>query len=100
MSTTFIAEPTHIKRPEEVSFKRILLATDFSEASERALSYAIAFCARYQSDLFIVHATVPEPREPIPMDPLPRELDRPRLEAERQMKRWVRAPSSKTCLTT
>lgn len=87
MPATFVAEPTHCKRPEEVSFKRILLATDFSEASERALSYAIAFCARYMSDLFIVHATVPEPREPIPMDPLPRELDRPRMEGERQMKR-------------
>jgi nucleotide-binding universal stress UspA family protein len=87
MSTTFVAEAAPIKRTEEVSFKRILLATDFSEASERALSYAIAFCARYGSDLFIVHATVPEPREPIPMDPLPRELDRHRMEAERQMRR-------------
>ncbi len=87
MPATFVAEPTHRKRPEEVSFKRILLATDFSEASERALSYAIAFCARYAADLFIVHAAEAEPREAIPMDPLPRELDRPRIEAERQMKR-------------
>lgn len=87
MPATFVAGPAHIKRPEEVSFKRILLATDFSEASERALSYAIAFCARYASDLYLVHATTPEPREPIPMDPLPREMDRPRIEAERQMKR-------------
>ena len=87
MSTTFTAEPTHIKRPEEVSFKRILLATDFSEASERALSYAIAFCTRYASDLLLIHAVEAEPREAVPMDPLPRELDRPRIEAERQMKR-------------
>lgn len=87
MSATFTADPTHMKEREAVSFKRILLATDFSEASERALSYAIAFCARYASDLFIVHATDPEPREAIPMDPLPRELDRRRIEAERQMKR-------------
>ena len=87
MSTTFVTEPTRIKKPEEVTFKRILLATDFSEASDRALGYAIAFCARYTSDLFIVHATNPEPREPIPMDPLPRELDRARMNAERQLKR-------------
>ena len=87
MSATFVAEPVHTKRPEEVSFKRILIATDFSEASERALSYAISFCARYAADLFIVHATDPEPREAIPMDPLPRELDRARLEGERQMRR-------------
>jgi len=95
MPATFVAEPTHIKRPEEVSFKRILLATDFSEASERALSYAIAFCTRYASDLFIVHAAEAEPREAIPMDPLPRELDRARIEAERQMKRLGRTSKLK-----
>jgi nucleotide-binding universal stress UspA family protein len=87
MSASFVAQPAEIKRLETVGFKRLLLATDFSEASERALSYALAFVSRYGSDLFIVHATEPEPREPIPMDPLPRELDRARLEAERQMKR-------------
>lgn len=86
MSAT-MTHSTETKSLEQVAFKRILLATDFSEASERALSYAVAFCARYASDLFIAHATEPEPREPIPMDPLPRELDRPRIEAERQMKR-------------
>ncbi len=87
MSTTFSAEAVHALRPEEVGFKRLLLATDFSEASERALSYAVALAVRYASQLFIVHATEPEPREPIPMDPLPREMDRARMEAERQMKR-------------
>ena len=49
--------------------------------------FALAFVARYDSDLVIVHATEPEPREAVPMDPLPRELDRARIEAERQMKR-------------
>ena len=95
MPASSVVELTHIKRPDEVSFKRILLATDFSEASERALSYAIAFCARYSSDLFIAHASDPEPREPIPMDPLPRELDRARVEAERQMKRLSKSAKLK-----
>jgi nucleotide-binding universal stress UspA family protein len=87
MSASFVTEPTEARKLEKISFKRVLLATDFSEASERALSYALAFVARYDSDLFIVHATEPEPREAVPMDPLPRELDRARIEAERQMKR-------------
>src|SRR6266540_4095862 len=87
MSASFVAEPTGATKLEEVNLKRVLLATDFSEASERALSYALAFVARYGSDLFIAHATEPEPREPVPMDPLPRELDRARIDAERQMKR-------------
>ena len=95
MPASIIAEPTETKRTEVARFKRLLLATDFSEASERALSYAIAFCARYGSDLFLVHASEPEPREAVPMDPLPRELDRPRMEAEKQMKRLGRSAKLK-----
>lgn len=87
MPPSLVAEPTEARKLEKVDFKRVLLATDFSEASDRALSYALAFVARYSSDLFIVHASEPEPRESVPMDPLPRELDRARMEAERQMKR-------------
>jgi len=87
MSASIVAETTGTRRLQKVDFKRVLLATDFSEASERALTYALALVARYGSDLFIVHATEPQPREPIPLDPLPRELDRARIEAEREMKR-------------
>jgi len=70
---------------QNVGFHRILLATDFSEASQRAFAYAIAIAHRYGSTVSIVHALTPEPREPIPLEPLPHELDRQRLEAERQM---------------
>ncbi len=87
MPPSFVAELTEARKLEKIDFKRVLLATDFSEASERALSYALAFVARYGSALFIAHATEPEPREPVPLDPLPRELDRARIEAEREMKR-------------
>ena len=87
MSASIVAEPTRAIKLEKIEFKRVLLATDFSDASERALSYALGFVARYSSDLFIAHATEPEPRESVPLDPLPRELDRARIEAERQMKR-------------
>jgi nucleotide-binding universal stress UspA family protein len=69
-----------------IEFKQILIATDFSDASQRALAYALAVARRYRSTLSVVHAIPLEPREPIPMEPLPRELDRRRLEAERQMK--------------
>jgi nucleotide-binding universal stress UspA family protein len=75
----------HVQK-QSVGFKQVLIATDFSDASRRALAYAIAIARRYSSALSIVHAVVPEPREPIPLDALPRELNRRWLEAEQEMK--------------
>lgn len=69
-----------------IGFKHVLIATDFSDASERALAYALAIAHRYSCALSVVHAIQPEAREQIPMEPLPRELDRRRLDAEQQMK--------------
>ncbi|MGA8149944.1 MAG: universal stress protein [Terriglobales bacterium] len=71
---------------QRVHFKQVLIATDFSPASERAFGFALAIARRYGSVLSVVHAIPAEPREPIPIDPLPHELDRRRLEAEQQMK--------------
>jgi nucleotide-binding universal stress UspA family protein len=71
---------------QSIRFKRVLMATDFSDTSERALAYAIAIARRYGSALSVVHAIQPEPRAPIPMEPLPRELNRRCLGAELQMK--------------
>ncbi len=70
-----------------VGFKRVLIATDFSAASERALAHALPIVRRYHSLLSIAHAILPETRESITWDPLPRELDRERLEAEQEMAR-------------
>ncbi len=71
---------------QSVGFKQVLIATDFSPASERALAYGLAIARRYGSALSVVHAIPPEQGEPIPLDPLPRELDRRQLEAEERMK--------------
>jgi nucleotide-binding universal stress UspA family protein len=43
-----------------ISFKNILLATDFSEASERAFSYAVAIARRHGSKIFLIHVVPPE----------------------------------------
>jgi len=71
---------------QSIGFKHVLIATDFSDASERALAYALAIARRYGSTVSVVHAIPPEPRDPIPLEPLPRELNRRWLEAEVQMK--------------
>jgi nucleotide-binding universal stress UspA family protein len=84
-----------IKTRPGVSFKRILVATDFSQASEHAVDFALYLARHYDSDLFVVHALEPEPRHSVPLDPLPRELNRERLEAERHMKSLENDPRMK-----
>ena len=80
-----IAQIREVK--QSVGFKRVLIATDFSELSERALAHALPIVRRCGSKLSIVHAIPPQTREPIFPDPLPRELDRERIEAETEMAR-------------
>jgi nucleotide-binding universal stress UspA family protein len=77
---------TQISEQKRLGFKHILVATDFSPASERATEYALAIAQRYGSQVTLVHALAPEPREAIPMDS-PRDMDRPRFEAEQEMKK-------------
>jgi nucleotide-binding universal stress UspA family protein len=48
----------HILAPVRV--KRVLLPTDFSWCSERALSYALPICAAYGAQMFILHVLSPE----------------------------------------
>jgi nucleotide-binding universal stress UspA family protein len=71
-----------------IRFKRVLMATDFSDSSQRALTFASAIARRFGSALSVVHAIPPEPRDRIPLEALPRELNRPLLEAEEQMKHF------------
>ena len=58
-----------------VAFKNILFATDFSEASERALLHALATAKRYDSKLCVIHVAAPETQTPNLMETLPLELD-------------------------
>ncbi|MFZ1931405.1 MAG: universal stress protein [Candidatus Sulfotelmatobacter sp.] len=77
---------SQIHHPEtQVQFKQIVIATDFSPSSRCALTYALSLAQRYGSTLSVVHAMAREPREPIPLERLPRELNVPLLDAERQM---------------
>lgn len=75
------------EQEQHAGFKRVLVATDFSTASERALAYSLPIVRRYRSELSIVHAIPVEVPETITWDPLPRELDRQRLEAEEELGR-------------
>ncbi len=76
---------TQIHDQKGIAFKHVLMATDFSDASRRALDFAVAIARRYGSELFVVHAIPAEPHDRIPIGPLPHELDRHMLDAEEQM---------------
>jgi len=81
---------------KNVSFKNILLATDFSEISRKALRYAAAIAASYGCRLYLVHVIPPEPRWPIPIEPEPPELRSDWLDAELAMKAFVSGDLVKT----
>jgi nucleotide-binding universal stress UspA family protein len=68
-------------------FKKIVLATDFSSTADKALKWAAAIAKHYHAEIAIVHAIAPEPREAVPMDPLPPEMDSAYAEARRQIGR-------------
>ena len=70
---------------QTVTFNNILLATDFSEVSKKAVPYAVAIASRYASKIYFAHVLPPKARTPIPIEPLPAELDRERVSAEVEM---------------
>lgn len=74
-----------------VSLRNILFATDFSDYAERALPYAVGLARHYEGTVFVAHAIPPEPRRPMPLEPMPRELDELRYHAERAMDTFVRS---------
>lgn len=51
--------------PSQISFRQILIATDFSDASSNALHYAKAIAKRYASQLVLVHVCHPVAHIPI-----------------------------------
>jgi nucleotide-binding universal stress UspA family protein len=46
---------------KRVSISKILVTTDFSEASDRALDYAIALARRYDARIYLAHVITPDP---------------------------------------
>jgi len=78
---------------QSVTVKNILLATDFSDVSKKAVPYAAAIAGKYGSRIYLVHVIPTPPRTAIPVEPLPAQLDRDRLNAELEMKTFLRGDS-------
>jgi nucleotide-binding universal stress UspA family protein len=59
-----VAEPkekTKVDVSKRVSLTKILVTTDFSEVSDRALDYAIALARRYDARIYLTHVITPDP---------------------------------------
>jgi nucleotide-binding universal stress UspA family protein len=67
----------------------VLVPTDFSEASERALVYARSFADDYAAKIYVSHALNPTPPIFMPMEPIPMDLDSEWQDAQAQLKRFA-----------
>lgn len=75
----------------QISLRNILFTTDFSDYAERALPYAVGLARHYGATVFMAHAIPPEPRRPLPLEPMPAELDELRFQAQHAMDTFVRS---------
>jgi len=70
---------------KSITFENIVVATDFSPVSDRAVECAAAIASDNHVQLFVLHAAPPSPHLPIPLDPLPGSLDRELIEAKNRL---------------
>jgi nucleotide-binding universal stress UspA family protein len=59
-----VAEPKQtggLEATKRISLTKILVTTDFSEVSDRALDYAIALARRYDARIYLAHVITPDP---------------------------------------
>jgi nucleotide-binding universal stress UspA family protein len=78
-----------VQASARLALNNVLVPTDFSEASERALVYARAFGEEYGAKIFIGHAVNPTPPIFIPMEPIPVDMDAEWQDAQQQLDRFT-----------
>src|SRR5579872_6443414 len=71
--------------------KKIMLATDFSPASEAALTYALTIARHYGSEIFVAHVISPGIAERIAPDAAPDTSPEARRFAKLNMERYLSA---------
>lgn len=69
----------------QVSFSNILVATDFSPASEAALGYALAIARRYESRIYVAHVILPSSYQLIAPEAIDSAYELVRRGAEEEM---------------
>jgi len=77
---------THISLTAPIPLQKVLLATDFSEASVAAVGHAAAVARSYQGTVDVVHVIVPEVYWWAPPESLPSIEEGIEIWAEQKMK--------------
>lgn len=68
-----------------INFRNILLATDFSPASETALVYATAIARRYDAKMYVAHVIKPDAYQLVPAEAMSATQQQTWRYAEQQM---------------
>jgi nucleotide-binding universal stress UspA family protein len=74
-----------------IALKKILLATDFSAASEAALPHALNIAGHYGSILYVAHVICPEFAGVVSPEMTPTTLEQAQGSAQQEMERWLSA---------
>ncbi|HEX9760798.1 MAG TPA: universal stress protein, partial [Candidatus Acidoferrales bacterium] len=74
-----------MQAPSKVLLRNILVATDFSGASDAALRYALPIARRYDAHLYVAHVIRPDAYQLVPADAMPNVLGQARRYAEQEM---------------
>lgn len=69
----------------QVSLSNILVATDFSPASEAALGFALAIARRYESRIYVAHVILPNSYQLVPPEAVEPTYELVRRHAEEEM---------------
>ena len=72
-----------------ITFKNVLVPTDFTSMSAAALAYARAFARDHGSKIFVAHAVLPEPPVFLPMEPIPLDLDTAWQDAKAELSQFL-----------
>lgn len=59
--TAELRDKLTLESTKRVSLTKILVTTDFSEVSDRALDYAISLARRYDARIYLAHVITPDP---------------------------------------
>ena len=78
-----------VQASPRLALKNVLVPTDFSDTSEKALAYARAFAEDYGAKIYVSHAVNPTPPIFMPMEPIPIDLDAEWQDAQAQLNRFV-----------
>jgi len=83
-----VAMPT-AQASVRIKINNVLVPTDFSCASERALAYARAFSEDHGAKIYVSHALNPTPPIFIPLEPIPLDLDGEWQDAHEQLQKFI-----------